>query len=579
MATRCTPPAATAPRPSRRCSRNADVNQAAYDGTTPLAAACGGNGRVEAVATLLAQNADVNQAAYDGTTPLYAACGGNGRAEVVATLLTQNADVNQAAYDGTTPLYAACGGNAAEVVTTLLIQNADVNQPPTMAPPAVRRRGGNGRAEVVTTLLAQNADVNRRQRWHHAAVRRLRAATSASSAPVLRCQSNFHRHRRQSSRSAIRHRGAPRHRTGPPRHRRLARYEPPLVAAPLPGVHPTERALELLRDGVIMMRGTRRPDAADRVKELCNSGAADAGSAARRPRVGRAEAGDARVLLTGGAHLRVALMWIAQSIKRGKASYEVRFEARTGLRRRSPTSSKLRDSASSPRRRGANVGYLARCRRQEDRARARVAGRYCIPSGRAVRGEPVISVFCAREAPSGSSGDRAYAGLTLARMGCRGPRRAAWQRRRVDGAPRMEGGQGGRRGWGLDSRGLYKKSPDADCDTPDSISRARRRADHGAALPLCPSARPPRSPHAPPHTPPHARCTRWPMLRTRVHCVHHCVHTPSATPLPAAACLAPARRAHRWAVNCSAEATRSQTSRPSRLSRQRTPTHSDTSAS
>ena len=89
----------------------------------------------------------------------------------------------------------------------------------------------------------------------------------------------------------------------------------------------TERALELLRDGVstdAAAPGDLTP--LDRAKELCNSGAADAGSAAH-------------VVLEWGAPwkqethafyppavrtCRVALMWIAQSIKRGKASYEVK---------------------------------------------------------------------------------------------------------------------------------------------------------------------------------------------------------------------------------------------------------------
>ena len=137
-----------------------DVNQAKNDdGSTPLHIACH-KGHIEVVATLLAENADVNRVAFGGITPLYAACH-NGHIEVVATLLAENADVNKADNDGDTPLYAACGNGRAEVVATLLAENADVNQAANDGTtPLYAACGGNGRAEVVTTLLAQNADVN-----------------------------------------------------------------------------------------------------------------------------------------------------------------------------------------------------------------------------------------------------------------------------------------------------------------------------------------------------------------------------------------------------------------------------------
>ena len=301
------------------------MNQAAYDGTTPLYAACGG-GRAEVVATLLAQNADVNQAAYDGTRRC-TRCG-NGRAEVVATLLTQNADVNQAAYDGTTPLYAACGNGRAES-STLLAQNADVNQAANDGTtPLYAACGGSGRAEVVTTLLAQNADVNQAANDGTTPLYvACETATSASSSPAPTAPVNF---------------------TDTDDNLLEAPYDTAEHLAIEQGHHDTaawlvtsrhwsllhhlefittERALELLRDGVstdAAAPGDLTP--LDRAKELCNSGAADAGSAAH-------------VVLEWGAPwkqethafyppavrtCRVALMWIAQSIKRGKASYEVK---------------------------------------------------------------------------------------------------------------------------------------------------------------------------------------------------------------------------------------------------------------
>jgi len=313
-------------------AENADVNKADNDGDTPLYAACG-NGRAEVVATLLAENADVNQAANDGTTPLYAACGGNGRAEVVTALLAENADVNQAANDGTTPLYAACGGNGrAEVVTALLAENADVNQAANDGTtPLYAACGGNGRAEVVTALLAENADVNKADNEGNTP---LYVACENGDLGVVQLLSSY---------------GASRIFTDTDANLLEAPYDTAEHLAIEQGHHETaawlvtsrhwsllhylefittERALELLRDGV----GTDAaapgdPTPLDRAKELCRSGAADAGSAAH-------------VVLEWGApwkqetHTfyppavrarRVALMWIAQSIRRGKAWYEVKF--------------------------------------------------------------------------------------------------------------------------------------------------------------------------------------------------------------------------------------------------------------
>ena len=312
-------------------AENADVNQAANDGITPLYAACH-NGHIEVVATLLAENADVNKADNDGDTPLYAACG-NGRAEVVATLLAENADVNQAANDGTTPLYAACGGNGrAEVVTALLAENADVNQAANDGTtPLYAACGGNGRAEVVTALLAENADVNKADNEGNTP---LYVACENGDLGVVQLLSSY---------------GASRIFTDTDANLLEAPYDTAEHLAIEQGHHETaawlvtsrhwsllhylefittERALELLRDGV----GTDAaapgdPTPLDRAKELCRSGAADAGSAAH-------------VVLEWGApwkqetHTfyppavrarRVALMWIAQSIRRGKAWYEVKF--------------------------------------------------------------------------------------------------------------------------------------------------------------------------------------------------------------------------------------------------------------
>ena len=308
-----------------------DVNQAKNDdGSTPLHIACH-KGHIEEVTTLLAENADVNRVALGGITPLYAACH-NGHIEVVATLLAENADVNKADNDGDTPLYAACGGNGrAEVVTPLLAENADVNQAANDGTtPLYAACGGNGRAEVVTALLAENADVNKADNEGNTP---LYVACENGDLGVVQLLSSY---------------GASRIFTDTDDNLLEAPYDTAEHLAIEQGHHDTaawlvtsrhwsllhylecittERALELLRDGVstdAAAPGDLTP--LDRAKELCNSGAADAGSAAH-------------VVLEWGAPwkqethafyppavrtCRVALMWIAQSIKRGKASYEVK---------------------------------------------------------------------------------------------------------------------------------------------------------------------------------------------------------------------------------------------------------------
>ena len=273
-----------------------DVNQAKNDdGSTPLHIACH-KGHIEEVTTLLAENADVNQAANDGITPLYAACH-NGHIEVVATLLAENADVNKADNDGDTPLYAACGNGRAEVVATLLAENADVNQAANDGTTPLYVACENGDLGVVQLLSSYGAS-------------RIFTDTDDNlleapydTAEHLAIEQGHHDTAAWLVTS---------------RHWSLLHHLEFIT---------TERALELLRDGV----GTDAaapgdPTPLDRAKELCRSGAADAGSAAH-------------VVLEWGAPwkqethafyppavrtCRVALMWIAQSIKRGKASYEVK---------------------------------------------------------------------------------------------------------------------------------------------------------------------------------------------------------------------------------------------------------------
>ena len=273
-----------------------DVNQAKNDdGSTPLHIACH-KGHIEEVTTLLAENADVNRVALGGITPLYAACH-NGHIEVVATLLAENADVNKADNDGDTPLYAACGNGRAEVVATLLAENADVNQAANDGTTPLYVACENGDLGVVQLLSSYGAS-------------RIFTDTDDNlleapydTAEHLAIEQGHHDTAAWLVTS---------------RHWSLLHHLEFIT---------TERALELLRDGVstdAAAPGDLTP--LDRAKELCRSGAADAGSAAH-------------VVLEWGAPwkqethafyppavrtCRVALMWIAQSIKRGKASYEVK---------------------------------------------------------------------------------------------------------------------------------------------------------------------------------------------------------------------------------------------------------------
>ena len=220
----------------------------------------------------------MNQAANDGTTPLYVACGGNGRAEVVTALLAENADVNKADNEGNTPLYVAC-------------ENGDLG----VAQFVLLRRQPNF-TDTDANLLEAPYDTA-----EHLAIEQGYLETAAWLVTS--------------------------------RHWSLLHY---------PEFITTERALELLRDGV----GTDAaapgdPTPLDRAKEFA---AREPPTLARRHVVlSGARRGSRRP--TRFTHRRrarrVAPMWIAQSIRRGKAWYEVKLEASyEAPRRRSPTSSR-----------------------------------------------------------------------------------------------------------------------------------------------------------------------------------------------------------------------------------------------
>ena len=321
MATRrCTPPAAAAAR-GRRDAREGRRERSRQRRHPPLYAACGDGSRAEVVTALLAENADVARPptmAPRRCTPPAAA------AAPVVTALLANADVNQAANDGTAVVRRLRRQRAAEVVALLAsADREDPERPPTMAPRRCTPPAAATAAES-SGAARENADVNKADNEGNTP---LYVACENGDLGVVSSSygaGQFYRHLRQSSRSAVRHRGAPRHRTGPPR-------TPPGSLRAATGhcsttwssSRPSARSSCCVTASA-PMPGPGDPTPLDRARAL----PLGAPTLARR-----------RVVLEWGAPWkrrrtfyppavrarRVALMWIAQSIRRGKAWYEVKF--------------------------------------------------------------------------------------------------------------------------------------------------------------------------------------------------------------------------------------------------------------
>ena len=64
-------------------------------------------GHLDIVKFLVEKNADINKACDDDTTPLYISCQ-EGHLDIVKFLVEKNADINKACDDDTTPLYISC---------------------------------------------------------------------------------------------------------------------------------------------------------------------------------------------------------------------------------------------------------------------------------------------------------------------------------------------------------------------------------------------------------------------------------------------------------------------------------------
>ena len=107
-------------------SNGANVNQADYDGSSPLHLAAY-EGHEAVVAILLSNGANVNQADKNGNSTLHSAAY-NGHDAVVAVLLSNGANINQAANNGWSPLHRAASFGHDAVVAVLLTNGANVNQ-------------------------------------------------------------------------------------------------------------------------------------------------------------------------------------------------------------------------------------------------------------------------------------------------------------------------------------------------------------------------------------------------------------------------------------------------------------------
>ncbi|KAL6765728.1 ankyrin repeat-containing domain protein [Haematococcus lacustris] len=111
------------------------------------------------VTQLLACKVDVNQARWDGATPLLVATRKRAMA-AVKLLINAGADVNQADLEGCSPLLEAATMVDARLVGWLLQAGANANTHNIVGETPLMRSSVQDRPEVVELLLAHGADVN-----------------------------------------------------------------------------------------------------------------------------------------------------------------------------------------------------------------------------------------------------------------------------------------------------------------------------------------------------------------------------------------------------------------------------------
>ena len=141
-------------------SPDIDINPRMYDsGATPLCIAAQNN-FPRIVEQLVRRGADVNLAAYQGTTPLFSAAG-KGNLEAVRALLQAPAiAVNLAREDGLMPLAIASQEGHKDIVRLLLRKGADPNRAHKSGLSPLQVASLNGHAGIVEMLLDAGADMD-----------------------------------------------------------------------------------------------------------------------------------------------------------------------------------------------------------------------------------------------------------------------------------------------------------------------------------------------------------------------------------------------------------------------------------
>ena len=136
-----------------------EVNVPAYDGWTPLHAACYKD-NLAIVKLLLENGANPNATYYDGRTPLHIACCKNNLA-IVKLLLENGTNPNAPYYDGRTPLSQACDDGNLKLAKLLLENGANPNTPRNNGwTPLYVACLDSSNLDIVKLLLANGANPN-----------------------------------------------------------------------------------------------------------------------------------------------------------------------------------------------------------------------------------------------------------------------------------------------------------------------------------------------------------------------------------------------------------------------------------
>lgn len=142
-------------------ARGADANMKASSGESILLLACGLNGKLEIVKSLLDHGAKVNGTNTDPQPPLVRASAWNNE-EIAALLIARKANVNQADIGRYSALTTAVRHHEIGIVKLLLQHGANVNSQSNDGMTALETAAGRGFSDEVKLLLAHGADVNQK---------------------------------------------------------------------------------------------------------------------------------------------------------------------------------------------------------------------------------------------------------------------------------------------------------------------------------------------------------------------------------------------------------------------------------